>query len=160
MTATVTRTLQAPQYAPINMTLTEECTPDTFTATLNKLADLIENTLRERYPQYAGVLPIVQKKAVNNHPPFQDEIKVKGNPMSAADLVSAPTTMKGLKAYFKPADKVITRQKGAALIECINDCTSLQKLKEYEKDLDTTEAEIAYNDKLVQLQNNNTLCTQ
>jgi hypothetical protein len=134
MTATVTRTLQAPQYAPINMTLTEECTPDTFTATLNKLADLIENTLRERYPQYAGVLPIVQKKAVNNHPPFQDEIKVKGSPL------------------FHLADKVITRQKGAALIACINNCTSLQKLKEYEKDLDTTEAEIAYNDKLMELQ--------
>jgi hypothetical protein len=136
MTATVTRTLQAPQYAPINMTLTEECTPDTFTATLNKLADLIENTLRERYPQYAGVLPKVQKKA-----------------LTVAEKEKSFQDFKDKFAHALKADKVITRQKGAALIECINKCTSLQKLKEYEKDLDTTTAEIAYNDKLMELQN-------
>jgi hypothetical protein len=119
MTATVTRTLQAPQYAPINMTLTEECTPDTFTATLNKLADLIENTLRERYPQYAGVLPIVQKEAVNNHPPFQDEIKVKGSPL------------------FQPADKVIQVNRGdnskraEFYLGEINACTTVNQLEEY-----------------------------
>lgn len=132
MKAVVTRTLQAPQYAPVVMTLEEECTPDTYAATLNKLADLIETTLRERYPQYAGVLPQVPKKA---------EIK-SGRPLSHGEALRSQISR----------EKVINIQRGKALIECINNCRTLSQLKDYELFLDSDEADKVYKEKLARFQ--------
>lgn len=135
MKAIATRTLQAPQYAPVTMTLEEECTPETFTATLNKLADLIENTLRERYPQYAGVLPQVPKKA---------EMK-SANPLFNGEALHMNNKLK--------QDKVITIQRGEALVEAIRNCSSLSQLKGYDKFLDSPQADQAYNEQYALLRN-------
>jgi hypothetical protein len=137
MKATVTRTLQAPQYAPVVMTLEEECTPETFTATLNRLADLIENTLRERYPQYAGVLPKVVKKE---------------KPVEYTEERAMYRGINNEMREFKmKVEKVIEVYKGQVLVDLIKNSDTLSQLQSYYKHLDSDAAEQAYNDKLMEL---------
>lgn len=130
MKATVTRTIQVSQYNPETLTLEEECTPESYTSTLNRLRKCIEDNFIARYPYLKDVIPSYPK---STHEPV------------------TVTITRGDRLPSEPV--IIQRPKGKSLLTQIENCKTEKELKVLEIFLDSDAADISYKEKMIELKN-------